>query len=74
MAVQYGYKEMVCGPMVAARMARMGHDLVDALANFTTSFFYPTLEQGGSREYDAAYLAVEQIDPAMTGTPVAVPA
>ena len=41
--------------------------LVTALANFTTSFFYPTLEQGGSREYDAAYLAVEQIDPAMTG-------
>ena len=65
MAVQYGYKEMVCGPMVAAR--RAGHDLVSALANFTTSFFYPTLEQGGSREYDAAYLAVEQIDPAMTG-------
>ena len=65
MAVQYGYKEMVCGPMVAAR--RAGHDLVTALANFTTSFFYPTLEQGGSREYDAAYLAVEQIDPAMTG-------
>ena len=51
--------------MVAAQ--RAGHDLVTALANFTTSFFYPTLEQGGSREYDAAYLAVEQIDPAMTG-------
>ena len=54
--------------------AARGHDLVTALANFTTSFFYPTLEQGGSREYDAAYLAVEQIDPAMTGRQWRVPA
>ena len=36
-------KELVCGPMVAA--AREGRDLVAALANYTTSFFYPTLEQ-----------------------------
>ena len=65
MAIQYGYKELVCGPMEAA--ARDGRDLVAALANYTTSFFYPTLEQGGAREYAAEYLATVTVDPATTG-------
>jgi hypothetical protein len=65
MAVQYGYKELICGPMEAA--AREGRDLVAALANYTSSFFYPTLEQGGAREYSAEYLASVNVDPSTTG-------
>ena len=65
MAVQYGYKELICGPMEAA--AREGRDVVAALANYTSSFFYPTLEQGGAREYSAEYLAGVNVDPATTG-------
>ena len=38
-----------------------------ALANYTHSFFYPTLEQGGAREYSAEYLATVTVDPATTG-------
>ena len=44
-----------------------GHDLVLALANYTTSFFYPTLEQGGAREYSSEYLATLTVDPPTTG-------
>tara|TARA_B110001452_G_scaffold260341_1_gene257736 strand:+ start:85 stop:1563 length:1479 start_codon:yes stop_codon:yes gene_type:complete len=65
MAVQYGYKELICEPMAAAE--REGRDLVMALANYTTSFFYPTLEQGGSREYATEYLATLTVDPSTTG-------
>ena len=36
-------------------------------ANYTSSFFYPTLEQGGAKEYSADYLATVTVDPATTG-------
>ena len=65
MAVQYGYKELICEPMVSAAAA--GRDLVTALANYTTSFFYPTLEQGGAKEYASEYLGTLTVDPATTG-------
>jgi len=117
MAVQYGHKELVCGPIVAAahaatrdatrtatraaaraastaggaaapatagtngsaRAARHVDDieahvsrhveraLLYALANYTSRYFYPTLEQGGPREYAHAYLGRARHEPGTTG-------
>lgn len=54
MAVQYGYAEQLCNPLLEAYHG--GANVMDAFADYTKNFFFPTLERGGYLEYDCKFL------------------
>jgi len=65
MAVQYGYAEQLCDPLTQAVQNK--RDLVQAFADYTKTFFFPTLERGGYLEYDCKYLQDGTPDPDRSG-------
>lgn len=58
MAVQYGFAERLCNPMVQAAASANGavEPLLDAFSSYAQTNFYSTLETGSSEEYSTAYL------------------
>lgn len=62
LAFQYGYPDKVCVPMLAAAKARK--DLIQAFADYTKSFFYPTFCPGiGPRSYSTVLQQVTAATP-----------
>eukprot|EP00908_Phaeocystis_cordata_P009584 Transcript_20379.p1 GENE.Transcript_20379~~Transcript_20379.p1 ORF type:complete len:507 (+),score=215.31 Transcript_20379:150-1670(+) len=62
MAVQYGFSERLCAPMVQAATGAGGsvEPLLDAFSNYAQTHFYSTLETGSSEEYSTRYLQQTQ--------------
>jgi len=62
MAVQYGFPERLCEPMMHAHTSSSGdlNTVLDAFAAYAASSFFPTLETASPTEYSTEYLRQTQ--------------